>query len=86
MAILAKVFAGIAFFAFGAHGLDDFTDILRIDAKAVEPDLENVTVQVLLRKLIIVNEEIRELESGVLVTSNALVLISWVRNLSVDDR
>ena len=85
MTILAKVFAGIAFFAFRAHSLDDFTDILGIDAKAVEPDLENVAVQVLLRKLIIVNEEIRELESGVLVANYTLVLICWVRNLGVDD-
>jgi hypothetical protein len=83
--ILAKIFAGIAFFAFGAHGLDDFTDFLGIDAKAVEPDLEYVAVQVLLRKLIIVNEEISELESWVLVANNTLVLIRWVRNLSVDD-
>ena len=85
MAILAKVFAGIAFFAFRAHGLDDFTDILGIDAKAVEPDFENVAVQVLLRKLIIMNEEICELECGILVAYNSLVLICWVRNLSVDD-
>jgi hypothetical protein len=83
--ILAKVFAGIAFFAFRAHSLDDFTDILGIDAKAVEPDLENVAVQVLLRKLIIMNEEIRKLECGILVAYNPLVLICWIRNLSVDD-
>jgi len=85
VAILAKVFAGIAFFAFRAHGLDDFTDILGIDAKAVEPDFENVAVQVLLRKLIIMNEEICELECWILVAYNSLVLICWVRNLSVDN-
>ena len=85
--MFAKILAGIALFAFGAHGLDDFTDILGINAKAVEPDLENIAVQVLLRQLIIVNEEIRQLESGVLVASNPapLVLVSWVRNLCVDD-
>lgn len=81
--ILAKIFAGIALFAFGAHSLNDFTDFLGIDTEAVEPDLENVAVQVLFRKLIIVNEEIRELESGVLVANNALVLIYWVCNLCV---
>jgi hypothetical protein len=47
--ILAKIFAGIAFFAFGTHGLDDFTDFLGIYAKAVESDFENVAVQILLR-------------------------------------